>query len=111
MNICSYWEILKANITSMFLDIIHRPVYFSKHNVTETGFSRRLQVKPTQLGQIDREYGVRSAFSILSRPSDQVGWAQVYFSESNAGEPKVNSSSPCNTKFWNVLCFVILMFL
>jgi hypothetical protein len=42
----------------MFLDIIHRlvfirkhrPVYFSKHNVSETGFSLRLQVKPTIKG-------------------------------------------------------------
>jgi hypothetical protein len=46
----------------MFLDIIqclvlskNRPVYFSKHNVSETGFCLRLQVKPTQLGPIDRD--------------------------------------------------------
>jgi hypothetical protein len=32
----------------------HRPVYFSKHNVSDTGFCLRLQVKPTQLGPIDR---------------------------------------------------------
>jgi hypothetical protein len=32
----------------------HRPVYFSKHNVSETGFCLCLQVKPTQLGPIDR---------------------------------------------------------
>jgi hypothetical protein len=45
----------------MFLDIINRPlliknrpVYFSKHNVSETGFCLRLQVKPTQLNAIDR---------------------------------------------------------
>jgi hypothetical protein len=46
----------------MILDIIHRPViiwkycpvYFSKHNVSETGFCLRLQVKPTQLGPINR---------------------------------------------------------
>jgi hypothetical protein len=43
----------------MFLDIIHRrvcikkhrPLYISKHNVSETGFCLCLQVKPTQLGQ------------------------------------------------------------
>jgi hypothetical protein len=29
------------------------PVYVSKHNVSETGFCLRLQVKPTQLGPID----------------------------------------------------------
>jgi hypothetical protein len=32
----------------------HSPVYFSKQNVPETGFCLRLQVKPTQLGPIDR---------------------------------------------------------
>jgi hypothetical protein len=38
----------------MFLDFIHRPVYISKHNVSETGVCLRLQAKPTQLGPIDR---------------------------------------------------------
>jgi hypothetical protein len=46
----------------MLLDIIHRPVfiykhhpvYFSKLNVSETGFCLRLEVKSTQLGPIDR---------------------------------------------------------
>jgi hypothetical protein len=44
------------------LDIIHRlvfclkrrPVYISKHDVSETGFYLRPQVKPTQLGPTDR---------------------------------------------------------
>jgi hypothetical protein len=31
----------------MFLDIIHRPVFVQKHNVSEIGFCLRLQVKPT----------------------------------------------------------------
>jgi hypothetical protein len=46
---------------NIFLDIVHRfvssknrPVYFSKHIFSETGFCLRLQVKPTQLGPIDR---------------------------------------------------------
>jgi hypothetical protein len=30
------------------------PVYITKHSVSETWFSLRLQVKPTQLGPIDR---------------------------------------------------------
>jgi hypothetical protein len=38
----------------MFLDIIHRPVYITKHNVSETGFCLRLQIKLTQLGPINR---------------------------------------------------------
>jgi hypothetical protein len=31
-----------------------RPVYISKHKVSETGFCLRLQVNPTQLGSINR---------------------------------------------------------
>jgi hypothetical protein len=29
----------------MFLDIIHRPFFYLKHSVSETGFCLRLQVK------------------------------------------------------------------
>jgi hypothetical protein len=32
----------------------NRPVYFSNHNVLETAFCLCFQVKPTQLGPIDR---------------------------------------------------------
>jgi hypothetical protein len=32
----------------------NRPVYFSEHNVSETGFCLCHQVKPTQLDPIDR---------------------------------------------------------
>jgi hypothetical protein len=39
---------------SSYLYLKHRPVYFSKHNVSEIGFCLRLQVKPTLLGPIDR---------------------------------------------------------
>jgi hypothetical protein len=38
----------------MFLGIIHHPLFIQKHNVSETGFCFRLQVKPTQLGRIYR---------------------------------------------------------
>jgi hypothetical protein len=38
----------------MLLDIIHRPVYTSKLNVSEAEFCFRLQVKTTQLGPIYR---------------------------------------------------------
>jgi hypothetical protein len=33
---------------------IYRPVYIWEHNVSGTGLYLRLQVKPTQLGPIDR---------------------------------------------------------
>jgi hypothetical protein len=39
---------------SSCLCLKHHPVYFSKHDVSQTGFCLRLQVKPTQLGPIDR---------------------------------------------------------
>jgi hypothetical protein len=37
------------NITITILDIMHRPVFYLKHDVSETGFCLRLQVEPTQL--------------------------------------------------------------
>jgi hypothetical protein len=33
-----------------FLDIIHRPAFYLKHNVSETGFCLRLQVKAYSVG-------------------------------------------------------------
>jgi hypothetical protein len=33
------------------LDIIHRPVFYIKHDVSKTGFCLRLQIEPTQLGK------------------------------------------------------------
>jgi hypothetical protein len=41
-------------VTIIILDIIHRPVFYLKHNVPETRFCFVFQVKPTQLGAIDR---------------------------------------------------------
>jgi hypothetical protein len=48
-----------TNIMFWILSIVlsvskNRPVYFSKHNISETGFCLRLQVKPTQFVPIDR---------------------------------------------------------
>jgi hypothetical protein len=42
------------NITITILDIINRPVFYLKHNVSETGFFLRLQMETTQLGHKDR---------------------------------------------------------
>jgi hypothetical protein len=42
-----------ARISRIQTKFRHYPVYFSKH-VSESGFNLRLQVKPTQLGPIDR---------------------------------------------------------
>jgi hypothetical protein len=39
---------------SSCLYLTPRPVYFSKHNTLETGFCLRLQVRPFQLGPINR---------------------------------------------------------
>jgi hypothetical protein len=36
------------------MDIIHRFVFYLKHNISEAGFCPRLQVEPTQLRPIDR---------------------------------------------------------
>jgi hypothetical protein len=42
------------NITITILDIIHRPVFYLKLNVSETGICLRLQVESTQFSPIDR---------------------------------------------------------
>jgi hypothetical protein len=36
------------------MNIIHRPDFYLKHNVSETGFCLHLQVEDTQLGPEDR---------------------------------------------------------
>lgn len=41
--------------TNMFMDIIQRLIYISKHDVSESGFCLRLPVKPIQLRPIDIE--------------------------------------------------------
>jgi hypothetical protein len=33
--------------------MIHRPVFYLKHDISETGFCLRFQVEPTQLGPVD----------------------------------------------------------
>jgi hypothetical protein len=52
----------------MFLDIIHRPVFISKHNVSETAFCLLLQVKLIQLGAIDRVQETGTSYIV---------WAQL----------------------------------
>jgi hypothetical protein len=40
-------------LTIIILGIIHRPVFYLKREVSETGFCLHLQMELTQLGQID----------------------------------------------------------
>jgi hypothetical protein len=40
-------------ITIKILDIIHCPIFYLEHNVSEIGFCLRLQVVPTYLNQVD----------------------------------------------------------
>jgi hypothetical protein len=42
------------NITIIILDIIRRPVFYLKKDVSETGFCLSLQVKPTRVDPIER---------------------------------------------------------
>jgi urease beta subunit len=46
-------HVLEGSKNIVFLDVIRRPDYISKHNVSETGFRLRLQVKPTQAQSIE----------------------------------------------------------
>jgi hypothetical protein len=45
---------VEAYSNIIFLDIIHRPVFYLKH-VSANGFCLWLHVKPIQLGPIDRD--------------------------------------------------------
>jgi hypothetical protein len=42
------------NITIAFLDIIHRPLFYLKHDVSETVFCFLLEVVPNQMSPIER---------------------------------------------------------
>jgi hypothetical protein len=42
---------MKENITITIMNIIHRPVFYLKHDVSETRFCHCLQVEPTQMDQ------------------------------------------------------------
>jgi hypothetical protein len=43
------------NITIIILDIIHRPVFYLKQNVSETGFCLLLQVEPNRVVPIEKD--------------------------------------------------------
>jgi hypothetical protein len=58
----------------MFLENIHRPVYTSKHNVSETVFCLCLHVKPTQLGPIDRA----SPYHVLPEDGERIQCPKRY---------------------------------
>jgi hypothetical protein len=53
-ELTAYKYYVFGHYRSSCLHLKNRRVYFSKHDVSETGFCLRLQVKPTQLGPIDR---------------------------------------------------------
>jgi hypothetical protein len=58
----------------LFLDIIHRLVHFLKNHVLEAEFCLRPQVKPTQLGPIDRASPYLWTFFFLSIGPNWVGF-------------------------------------
>jgi hypothetical protein len=41
-------DVQNYNITIIIQDIIHRPVFYLKNDVSDSGFCVRFQVKPTQ---------------------------------------------------------------
>jgi hypothetical protein len=86
-----------ANIRFWTLSIIlslskNCPVYFSKHNISETGFCLSLQVKPTQLGPIDR------TSPYLCSGSSSIDWAQL----SRFCLKTETGSSLWNIVFWRI---------
>jgi hypothetical protein len=51
------------DIAVAILDIIHRPVFYLKQNVSETSFCRRLQVEPTELDPVETSSIYRAQLS------------------------------------------------
>jgi hypothetical protein len=54
-------------ITITILGIIHRPVFYLKHDVSETEFCLRLEVEPTHLGPIDPDWNEREELYLLGQ--------------------------------------------
>jgi hypothetical protein len=73
---CIFWRILYyvvGHYPSSCLYLKKPSCLFSKHNISETGFYLRLQVKPTQLGPIDR------ANPYLRRETESSLWNVVFW--------------------------------
>jgi hypothetical protein len=68
------YRFVTINVTTINLDTIHRPVFYLKHDISDTGFCLRLQVVPTQLGKIDRASPCIDcqSFQSLSLPRDLI---------------------------------------
>jgi hypothetical protein len=57
------------NITFTILDIIHRPVFYLKHGVSETQFCPRLQMVLTERPSLSLDrVGYKDYFFLLSTP-------------------------------------------
>jgi hypothetical protein len=52
IGLCRWCINITTRIT--ILDIIHYPVFYLKHNFSETGFCFRIEVESTNLGPIDK---------------------------------------------------------
>jgi hypothetical protein len=50
---CIYSFVTVVHYSITILDIIYRPGFYFKHNVSKTGFCRRLQTKLSYLGPVD----------------------------------------------------------
>jgi hypothetical protein len=65
------------HITIQIRGIIHRPVFYLKHSLSETGFCLRLQVEPTQVGPIEgapatTPIGISGFLDFVHRPEFEI---------------------------------------
>jgi hypothetical protein len=47
-------DVILLDTTITILDVIHRPVFYLKHDVSETEFCLCLQVRTTEIGRIEK---------------------------------------------------------
>jgi hypothetical protein len=71
-------SVARNSVTIVILAIIIRSVFYSKHDVLETGFYIRLQVELTQLGIIDRTSLRNVVFEIEDRTMYNVQNCHIY---------------------------------
>jgi hypothetical protein len=77
IGLCGWY----INITITILDIIHRPAFYLKHDVLQTGFCLRSQVESTQLGPVDI-----GSLCLLTKETEFSHWNVVLNKRQDDGE-------------------------
>jgi hypothetical protein len=75
-------------ITITILDIIHRPLLYLKHAFSDTGFSLRLQIDPTQMEGRDR-----ASLCLRTPQTTTTGFSPTYWAQLSMLHKKTETKS------------------